>query len=50
MRPFRVFRGGGEMIWHPRSGADGDRHGVKSGKVHGIIEANVEDVLSFPIP
>lgn len=41
----------GEFRWNSGAdGADGDRHGVKSGKVHGIIEADVEDVLSFPIP
>lgn len=41
----------GEFRWNSAAdGADGDRHGVRSGKVHGIVVADVEDVLSFSIP
>jgi hypothetical protein len=40
--------GEGEFRW--KNGADGGRHDIKSGKVHGIVEADVEDVLSFSIP
>lgn len=53
--PPRMRRGGeggaGEFRWKSGAGgADGGRHDIKSAKVHGIIEADVEDVLSFSIP